>query len=235
MLREWYGSMPKESPDFCRIINDRHYQRVAGYLKDGKIAVGGSTDPNDKFIEFTILVDVNANSPVMQEEIFGPVLPIVTVSNAYEAIKFINSREKPLAFYIFSRNKSDVSLLLNQTSSGGTCVNETIMHLAVPTLPFGGVGNSGMGGYHGKHSFDTFTHKKSCLYKTYFPLGEVLASGRYPPYTTGKLNFLKQLLKTRKGLSFAYLPHVVMFGFGLAAAFGFKYFSGQLGNSNSSH
>lgn len=235
VLREWYGSVPKESPDFCRIINDRHYQRVAGYLKDGKVAVGGSTDPNDKFIEFTILVDVNANSPVMQEEIFGPVLPIVTVSNAYEAIKFINGREKPLAFYIFSRNKSDVNLLLSQTSSGGSCVNETIMHLAVPTLPFGGVGNSGMGGYHGKHSFDTFTHKKSCLYKTYFSLGEILASGRYPPYTTGKLNFLKQLLKTRKGLSFAYLPHVVMFGLGLTAAFGFKYFAGQLGNSNSSH
>lgn len=239
VLKEWYGTSPKDSPDFCRIINDRHYQRITGYLKDGKIAVGGGTDPNERFIEFTVLVDVHASSPVMQEEIFGPIMPIVTVNNAYEAIKFINGREKPLAFYIFSRKKGDINLLLSQTSSGGTCVNETIMHLAVPALPFGGVGSSGMGGYHGKHSFDTFTHKKSCLYKSYFSLGEILASGRYPPYTQGKLSFLKQLLKTRKGVSLKYLPHIAIFGLGLASTFVFKYVSGQFGRnaaiSNSSH
>lgn len=222
ILKEWSGNNLKDSPDFCRIINDRHFQRLSNLLTNGKIAVGGKTDPKQRFIELSVLVDVKGSDPVMQDEIFGPILPIVNINNAYEAINFINKREKPLALYIFSNNKKDVQLILDNTSSGGTCVNDTIMHIAVEGLPFGGVGQSGMGNYHGKQSFDTFTHMKSCLYKKAGGLGEKLASSRYPPYSQSKINMLKMLLKERAGIKLTYLPHIIMFGLGLASAYFLK-------------
>ncbi|KAJ8953555.1 hypothetical protein NQ318_002975 [Aromia moschata] len=116
----------------------------------------------------------------MQEEIFGPVLPVYNVESAFDAIQFIRKGEKPLALYVFSNKKGDVGQILANTSSGGVCVNDTIMHLTVHSLPFGGVGSSGMGCYHGKYSFDTFTHKKSVLHKDLGCLGETLSAAKYP-------------------------------------------------------
>ncbi|XP_062708130.1 aldehyde dehydrogenase, dimeric NADP-preferring isoform X6 [Aedes albopictus] len=218
ILKEWYGNNPKDSPDLCRIINQQHFQRLSAMIKGANVAIGGETDSQEKYIAPTILVDVNSNDPVMQDEIFGPILPIINVDNAYDAIRFINSRNKPLALYIFSKNRTDQKALVTNTTSGGVCINDTMMHCAVETLPFGGVGPSGMGAYHGKYSFDTFVHRKSCLAKDFNPIGEKLASSRYPPYSDSKLSFLTTLLKKRQGLSMKFLPYVLMFGIGAATA-----------------
>lgn len=220
ILKEWYGDNPKDSPDLCRIISDKQFQRLHGYLSNGTIAVGGQTDASERFISPTILTDVKPTAPVMQEEIFGPILPIINVESAFDAIKFINSREKPLAFYIFTNRKRDMELLIDNVPCGGVCCNDTVLHLAVETLPFGGVGHSGMGAYHGVYTFNTFTHKKSCLVKDLSAFGEKLAAARYPPYSEKKISSLKFLLKKRKGISFKYLPHVFMFALGIAATLG---------------
>ncbi|XP_025162006.1 aldehyde dehydrogenase, dimeric NADP-preferring isoform X6 [Harpegnathos saltator] len=198
-------------------------RRLVDLLDNGKIVVGGNVNSTEKYIEPTVLVDVKSTDSVMQHEIFGPILPIVNVNNAYEAIEFINKRENPLVLYIFSKNKGVRDLIINQTRSGGVCVNDTLMHFIVETLPFGGIGNSGMGAYHGKYSFDTFTHQKGCLYRTYNTLGENLAQCRYPPYSDTKMNILKQLLKKRAGIpGMKYLPYLLMFGFGVLATIGYR-------------
>ncbi|XP_055602354.1 aldehyde dehydrogenase family 3 member B1-like isoform X2 [Uranotaenia lowii] len=217
ILNEWYGTNPKDSPDLCRIINQQHFQRLSSMIKGSKVAIGGEQDSSEKYISPTILVDVSPNDPVMQDEIFGPILPIVNIDNAYDAIRFINSRIKPLCLYIFTKNGSDTNTIMQNTTSGGVCVNDTVMHFAVETLPFGGVGPSGMGAYHGKFSFDTFTHKKSCLTKDYNMIGEKLAASRYPPYSDSKLSFLTMLLKKRQGINTKYLPYLFMFGIGVAS------------------
>lgn len=198
VLNEFFGPDIKTSPDYARVISDRHFDRLVHLLRDQKIAVGGQIDPKERFIEPTLLTDVNPNSPIMQEEIFGPILPIVNVESVYEAVNYINAREKPLALYIFTKNKKDVEYILRNTSSGGVTVNDTLMHLAVETLPFGGVGASGMGSYHGKQSFDVFTHKKSVLKKNFQAIPEKLQSIRYPPYSDRKTFFTKEFLKRRR-------------------------------------
>lgn len=217
VLKEWYGDDVKASPDLSRIVNQASFQRIVQFLKSGKIAVGGKYDANERFIEPTILVDVKATDPVMQDEIFGPILPIMNVENAFDAIKFINSLDKPLALYIFSNNESDRNIIISNTSSGGVCCNDTIMHLAVDTLPFGGVGPSGMGAYHGKFTYDTFTHKRAVLVKNINAISEKLADSRYPPYSESKTNYLAILTKKRKGFSFPYFTHVLLFGLGIAS------------------
>ncbi|XP_055621207.1 aldehyde dehydrogenase, dimeric NADP-preferring-like isoform X1 [Toxorhynchites rutilus septentrionalis] len=216
ILKEWYGSNPKDSPDLCRIINQQHFQRLSAMIKGANVAIGGDTDSEEKYIAPTILIDVSPNDPVMQDEIFGPILPIINVENAYEAIRFINSRQNALSMYIFSCKKSDINQLIANTTCGGICVNDTLTHFSVETLPFGGVGSSGMGAYHGKYSFDTFTHRKSCLSKDFNVIGETLAASRYPPYSDNKLSFLTTLLKKRQGFSTKYLPYLMMFGVGVA-------------------
>ncbi|XP_015180425.1 PREDICTED: aldehyde dehydrogenase, dimeric NADP-preferring isoform X4 [Polistes dominula] len=224
ILKEWYGNNPKESNDLCRIINENHLQRLKNYLSgNGKVAIGGDYDFAEKYISPTVLIDVKPTDPVMQDEIFGPILPIVNVDNAYEAIRFINSRDIPLVLYIFSKDKGVQNLIINQTNSGSVCVNDTILQYSVDTLPFGGVGNSGMGAYHGKYSFDTFVHKKGCLIKNFNIIGEKLASCRYPPYTDRKLNFLQMLTSKRPDVpGIKYLPHLIMFGLGVVATIGVK-------------
>ncbi|XP_041774244.1 aldehyde dehydrogenase family 3 member B1-like isoform X1 [Anopheles merus] len=217
VLNEWYGANPKDSPDLCRIINQNHFQRLTSLLKGANVAIGGETDLQDRYISPTILIDVKSTDPVMQDEIFGPILPILNVDNAYDAIKFINSSAKPLCLYIFTKNVTDQRLMIENTSSGGVCVNDTLMHCAVEALPFGGVGPSGMGSYHGKYSFDTFVHKKSCLTKDFNPIGEKLAASRYPPYSESKLSFLSTLLKKRQGINLHFLPYLLMFGIGVAS------------------
>ncbi|KAL4705571.1 hypothetical protein ACJJTC_006899 [Scirpophaga incertulas] len=222
VLKEWYGEDPQKSPDLSRIINGRHFSRLQTLVdasKD-KVAIGGSYDPKDKFIEPTILANVTPSDKIMADEIFGPILPIVPVANAYEAIQFINEREKPLVLYVFAKEMDVVNSLIENTSSGGMCINETVMHLAVETLPFGGVGSSGIGAYHGKASFDTFTHKKSCLIKNFSSIGEKLASGRYPPYSDAKLSYILTLMKPMNLPSMKYLPHLIAFALGAGVTYG---------------
>ncbi|KAJ8670410.1 hypothetical protein QAD02_001669 [Eretmocerus hayati] len=219
IMKEWYGENPQESADLCRIISDKHYQRLVNFLSNGEVAVGGQIDPAEKFIAPTVLVNVKPSDPVMKEEIFGPILPIVRVSNAYEAIKFINERDHPLVLYIFSTDKSVQNLFVTQTQSGSVCANDTIMQYGVGTLPFGGIGASGMGAYHGKLSFDTFVHPKGCLIKNFNIIGETLASSRYPPYSEKKLKFLSLLMAKRPDIpGIKYLPYLIMFGLDMRPA-----------------
>ncbi|XP_067213847.1 aldehyde dehydrogenase family 3 member B2 isoform X2 [Linepithema humile] len=216
ILKEWYGENPEMSADLARLISDKHYNRLVNFLNgNGKIAIGGNVNPKEKYISPTILIDVKQTDPIMQEEIFGPILPIININDANEAIKFIKSREKPLALYIFSQNKEIISTFLNKTSSGNALVNDTILHCAVETLPFGGVGHSGIGAYHGKYSYDTFTHKKGCLIRNYNKVAESLSQNRFPPYTDKKLTLLRLLLKKRNIPFMKYLPTLLIFGLGM--------------------
>ena len=161
-LTRLHGNDIKASQHFVRLVNENAFNRVSDYLKDGKIALGGATDAKERYIEPTLLTDVPLTSPVMQEEIFGPVLPMIPFNDRTEAIKFINEREKPLALYYFGK-VSDGKEVIRTTSAGGSCINDTIMHIANENIPFGGVGNSGMGHYHGRLSFDAFSHKRSVV------------------------------------------------------------------------
>ncbi|KAM5306488.1 aldehyde dehydrogenase, dimeric NADP-preferring isoform 2-T2 [Glossophaga mutica] len=183
-VKEFYGEDAKKSPDYGRIINSRHFQRVMGLLEGQKVAYGGTGDAATRYIAPTILTDVDPESPVMQEEIFGPIMPIMCVRSLEEAIQFINQREKPLALYVFSQNDRVIKKMIAETSSGGVTANDVILHLSVHSLPFGGVGNSGMGAYHCKHSFVTFSHRRSCLVRSLEK--EDTFRGRYPP-SLGKM------------------------------------------------
>jgi len=232
ILVEWYGPDAQKSPDLCRIVNVRHFQRLQALLSSGKVAIGGKTDSDDLWIEPTVLVDVQPSDPVMQEEIFGPILPIINVENAYEAIKFINGGEKALTMYIFSRSTKLQQAFLEETSCGSVCINDVIMQFTVGELPFGGVGNSGIGAYHGKYSFDTFTHKKSCLIRSYDKLGESLGKDRYPPYSDEKLRRLLFLLKRRELPSFRFVPYVASFAVGVASILLLRYTAKELGFEN---
>ncbi len=189
----FFGDNPQQSPDFGRIVNERQFDRLANLLAssapDSKILIGGQSDRGDRFIAPTIIDQVDATSPLMAEEIFGPILPILEYDQLAEAIAFINSQPKPLALYLFSTNKRVQAQVARDVSYGGGCFNDTIMHLGNPELPFGGVGNSGMGAYHGKSSFDTFSHRKSVLKNSFkFDL-----KWRYPPYKLS-LDSLKKFL-----------------------------------------
>lgn len=188
-LREFYGDDPKASPDYARIINERHHGRLRRLLDSGELVVGGQSDAAARYIAPTILRKVAPDSPVMADEIFGPILPVIAVPDLDAAIAFVNARPKPLALYVFSKNDATVEKILTDTSSGGACVNDAVVHLAVPELPFGGVGHSGMGAYHGRTGFDTFTHRKSVLDRATY----VDPALRYPPYSGTKLKWARRL------------------------------------------
>ena len=160
-----HGNDTKESRHFVRLVNDRAFDRVSGYLKNGRVVYGGTTDATQRYIEPTLLADTPLDSPVMQEEIFGPVLPMIPFDNREEVITFIREREKPLALYYFGKVKNGKEVI-RTTSAGGSCINDTIMHIANENIPFGGVGNSGMGHYHGRLSFDAFSHQRSVVTTT---------------------------------------------------------------------
>ncbi|XP_053384468.1 aldehyde dehydrogenase, dimeric NADP-preferring-like isoform X7 [Mercenaria mercenaria] len=186
-LGEFYPDGPAKSPDYCRLVSDRHYQRVKKMIGGGgKVALGGDSDDSQRYIAPTVLTDVTFSDPIMQDEIFGPVLPIVPVKNEDEAIAHINEGEKPLAMYVYSTNPPLVEKMASSCSSGGFLANDCLMHAGVPTLPFGGVGNSGMGGYHGKFTFDTFSHKRGCMERGLKM--ESVNKIRYPPFTEKKLS-----------------------------------------------
>eukprot|EP01125_Pyxidicula_operculata_P001510 TRINITY_DN11376_c0_g1_i1.p1 TRINITY_DN11376_c0_g1~~TRINITY_DN11376_c0_g1_i1.p1 ORF type:complete len:493 (+),score=86.22 TRINITY_DN11376_c0_g1_i1:107-1585(+) len=189
-VKHFYGEDPSTSPDWGKIINSRHTQRVVSYLKGGKIVHGGKFDIDKCYIEPTLLTEVDLDSSLMNEEVFGPLLSIIPINNMDEAISFVNSRPKPLALYIFSNNKDHIDHVLGNTSSGGCGVNECISHAACLDLPFGGVGDSGMGAYNGKFSFDEFCHRKSVLSRSLRKDPKF----KYPPYNETSVKRIVWLL-----------------------------------------
>ena len=160
------GPNPKEAKHFVRIVNERAFDRLVGYIEGADVVMGGDYDRSERYIAPTIIDHVDVDSPIMQEEIFGPIFPIVTFRTTDEAIHFVQEREKPLALYYFSESKQSIRKVLKHTSSGGTCINDTIMHIANEKLPFGGVGASGMSAYHGKESFRVFSHYRAVVTTT---------------------------------------------------------------------
>lgn len=190
-LDSFYGADPQTSPDYARIVSDRHHRRLQGYLDQrttGHIARGGQGDAGQRYLAPTVVSDVSWDEPMMQEEIFGPILPVLTVDGIDEAIETVTSHDKPLALYVFAEDDGIVNRVVDETSSGGVCVNGTLMHIMVSDLPFGGVGESGMGAYHGKAGFDVFSHKKSVLIRSSRPD----PSAMYPPYSRLKKWFMRK-------------------------------------------
>jgi aldehyde dehydrogenase (NAD+) len=187
-IREFYGDDPKRSPDLARIVSDAHVDRLAKLLESGKVAVGGEVDRSQRYVAPTLLRDVSPDSPVMQDEIFGPILPILPIVNIDEAIRFVNQREKPLALYVFTSRRDVEDAVLSRTSAGGVSVNTVVWHVGNFHLPFGGVGESGMGAYHGRHGFETFSHHKSVLKKS----TKIDPKMAYPPYTKIKKALIKR-------------------------------------------
>ncbi|XP_066929611.1 aldehyde dehydrogenase, dimeric NADP-preferring-like [Clytia hemisphaerica] len=164
-IESFYGEDQQESDSYGRILNKRHVARLQKLIDPSKVVYGNKVDEDDLYISPTIMKDVSPDDPVMQDEIFGPILPVLTVKNIDEAIRYVQEREKPLALYIFSNVQKTIDRILKMTSSGSVCVNDAVVQGAVPTLPFGGVGNSGMGAYHGHFSYDAFSHRKACIIK----------------------------------------------------------------------
>jgi aldehyde dehydrogenase (NAD+) len=194
-INEFYGSDPQQSSSYGRIVNVRHVDRLATLLADGAgagtIVHGGRVERTDRFVSPTIMVDPALDSRVMNEEIFGPILPVLAVDGPEAATAFISARPKPLALYVFAEDGDQVDALLQRTTSGGVCVNQTLMHLLPPDLPFGGVGASGMGAYHGKTGFDAFSHHKSVLRKPTRPDLKLL----YPPYRKVTERLVRKILR----------------------------------------
>ncbi|EHJ07251.1 aldehyde dehydrogenase [Staphylococcus simiae] len=191
-IHEFYGQHIDQSPDFGRIVNLKHVKRLITLLEQqhDHIVFGGHYDENKRYIEPTLLDHISSDDPIMQQEIFGPILPILTYQHFDDAIAFVQQRPKPLSLYLFSENENATERVLNELSFGGGAINDTLMHLANPKLPFGGVGASGIGRYHGKYSFDTFTHEKSYIFKS-----TRLESGiQYPPFK-GKFKYIKAFFK----------------------------------------
>lgn len=178
--REFFYEDERLTDNFMYIVNDKHATRLNDLIMEDKVVFGGTL--TDRLLEPTIMRDVSYDDAIMQEEIFGPIMPIIKYSDLREVINYINSHDKPLALYYFTKNKQLAKLVANYTSSGGMCINEVIMHFTEHNLPFGGVGASGMGNYHGKYSFYTFTHAKCILNKC--PTLEL--NLKYPPYSSGK-------------------------------------------------
>lgn len=188
--KEFFGDDPLKSPELPKIVNQKHFERLCGLMAGETVAMGGGDDGEYR-IAPTVLDGITAESPVMQEEIFGPILPVLTFGTIKEAVEFVHRGEKPLALYLFTTNAETEKTVLRECSFGGGCVNDTIVHIATSRMPFGGVGHSGMGGYHGKASFDTFTHPKSILKKS----NKLDIKARYHPYTKAKEKLLRFVMK----------------------------------------
>ncbi|NLO20735.1 MAG: aldehyde dehydrogenase [Syntrophomonadaceae bacterium] len=189
-ITSFYGPDPRSSLDYPRIINQDHFQRLTGLMKAGRIICGGQTDRESKYIAPTLIEGVSWDDPIMGEEIFGPLLPILEYQDLDQALAIINEKPKPLALYLFSNDKNIQSKILNETSSGGVCINDTLSHLLPHHLPFGGVGESGLGSYHGDESFFCFSHRRS-VFKSSTLLD---LKQKYPPYRLS-LKQLKKLMK----------------------------------------
>jgi aldehyde dehydrogenase (NAD+) len=192
-LRRRYGKDPKGSPDFGRIVNERHAERIAALIAGGgykEVTYGGDSSVAERYVAPTVLSGVSPDAPVMQEEIFGPVLPLLTFTDIEEPIAQINAGDKPLALYVFAKDDDVVERVLAETSSGGVSVNDTLMHFATGDLPFGGVGESGMGAYHGQTGFETFSHRKAVYRRpSWFREPRVMQ----PPYKPWKARIMRRI------------------------------------------
>jgi aldehyde dehydrogenase (NAD+) len=177
-VREFYGDEPKLSPDYGRVINRKSFDRLVGLLSSGTAVVGGQSDPAELYIAPTVLVDVSPDSPIMQQEVFGPILPVLEIRSVEAVIEWVNSRPRPLGLYVFTEDPGVAERILDATESGDAAINDCTIHPLVPELPFGGVGNSGMGKYHGKWGFETFTNARGVLYHS----AKIDPGVRYPPY-----------------------------------------------------
>ena len=189
----FYGDDPQQSEDYARIVNERHHDRLMKLLSDGGFdatVFGGTGDRGSRYLAPTVLAGVKPDAAVMADEIFGPILPVLTVGDVGEAIRFVNDREKPLALYAFSNDDDTLEHVVANTSAGGVTLNHAVLHLAVPDLPFGGVGESGTGSYHGKSGFDTFSHFKAVLGKPTRPDPALM----YPPYTATKQKIIRKFM-----------------------------------------
>ncbi|MGD9058141.1 MAG: aldehyde dehydrogenase [Desulfobacterales bacterium] len=189
-VQRFYGENPQKSPDYARIINRRHFDRLVALLDGSHILFGGQNDPEDLYIAPTLIEDPGWEHPIMREEIFGPILPLLAFDDLAEVVNLLNSRPKPLALYVFSNRPQNYQKVIQTVSFGSGCINDTVVHFANSHLPFGGVGNSGMGNYHGKASFEAFSRQKGILKKSFAyepPL-------RYPPYEN-KLAILRKILR----------------------------------------
>jgi aldehyde dehydrogenase (NAD+) len=188
---QMFGEKPLENPDYPKMINKKHYDRVMNLIKGEDILVGGKGNEDTLHIVPTVLHNITGDSPIMQEEIFGPVLPVLTFHTIEEAESFVQLREKPLALYLFTTDRQVEKRILNNVSFGGGCINDTIIHIATSRMGFGGVGGSGMGSYHGRLSFETFSHKKSIVKKYNW----IDLAIRYQPYNETKSKFIRMFLK----------------------------------------
>ncbi|XZL85758.1 aldehyde dehydrogenase [Clostridium perfringens] len=189
-IKNQFGDNPLESEDYSKMVNEREFNRVLSYIDKEKLVFGGNYNRKTFQIEPTILKNVTWNDPVMEREIFGPIFPILPFENLDEVIRLVNSKDKPLAIYYFSEDKNKIEKVLNSTSSGGVTINDTLVHVSSSYLPFGGVGNSGIGEYHGKYSFDLFSNKKGVMNrKTFLDL-----KIRYAPFQN-KLTIVKKIMK----------------------------------------
>ena len=188
-IRQFYGDDPSRSPDYCRIASERHTARFATLLEGQKIHTGGQVDVATRYVAPTIVLDPPPSSALMQEEIFGPVLPVITVNDMQEAIKFVADRPKPLALYLFSKSKALEEAVLGRLSAGSVCINDAVIFMVSPELPFGGIGNSGMGRYTGWYGFETFSHMRPVMKRSF----RFDAPVRYPPYSDFKAKLMKLL------------------------------------------
>lgn len=191
MIIQYYGDNPEQSASYGRIINKKHFDRLTGLMQKGNILSGGKTNANALYISPTLIDGITWDDPIMQQEIFGPLLPLLTFDKIEDVIQNIKPREKPLALYLFTKNKENENKILSHLSFGGGCINDCILQIANYHLPFGGIGPSGMGSYHGKNSFETFSHRKG-IYKKSWLLDFKL---EYPPFSNRKWWWLRQLLK----------------------------------------
>jgi len=189
-VRAFFGDDPKKSKDYARIVNESHFDRLIGLLNSGKTVAGGNYTREDLYIAPTILDNVTWDNSVMIDEIFGPILPVIEYEDLDDALKMINRRSKPLALYIFSENRAIQDKVIASASYGGGCINDVLQYETFPFIPFGGIGQSGMGSYHGKTTFDTFSHKKSVLKRG----GIFNSSYRNPPYNDIQIAFVKEMI-----------------------------------------
>ncbi|NTW52600.1 MAG: aldehyde dehydrogenase family protein [Chlorobiaceae bacterium] len=189
-MESFFGPNPKQSPDFSRIVDLRNFRRLADLQHEGEVVAGGESDESALYIAPTILRGVLPGSPLMQEEIFGPVLPVLSFRSLEKALEIVRSEPEPLAVYLFSRDRREFGQLRQKTLSGGICWNDLLFQASIPGLPFGGRGLSGMGVYHGRAGFETFTSPRSVLTRTGFPDPDL----RYPPYSAGKFRLLRKIV-----------------------------------------
>jgi aldehyde dehydrogenase (NAD+) len=225
VILAFYTENPQQSKDYSRIIAERHVARIAGLIKSvpsEHVILGGDTVEADRYVAPTLILNPPTDSKLMEQEIFGPVLPILSYSDLQDVVDKINDGEKPLALYLFSTDNASIKLVTQHTSSGSLVINETLSHGTCREIPFGGVGNSGYGNYYGRYSFNTFTHEKGIFQRTMFPDPYI----KYPPYTSFSVNLIAKLLN----LKVPKLSTVLGFAFGIGslAAIGYAYQTGSL-------